>query len=235
MPDTLAGIDTVILAGGQGTRLAGVLGDTPKVLAPLGGKPFLDILLVRLGEFGARRVILALGHLADAVTRHLARTDPPLEIVPVIEPEPLGTAGALRLAWQQAHSDPVLVMNGDSSVDADLAAFVAAHHGSGAQVSLIAAEVDDAGRFGALELSANARVVRFREKSPAAKAGYVNAGVYLFSASFRETLEAMPGPSLEHDVFEKLPPQTIHAFAGAFDFFDIGTPQSLAAAGGGRP
>jgi mannose-1-phosphate guanylyltransferase len=81
-----------------------------------------------------------------------------------------------------------------------------------------------------LELTAKNRVARFREKSESAGAGVINAGVYLFDASSRETLSVMKGPSLERDVFEKLPPGTIHAFAGAFAFADIGTPESLAAA-----
>ena len=67
----LKDLDVVILAGGLGTRIRDALGDTPKLLAPLGGTPFLDLLIHRLKSFGARRLVLGLGHLVDRVTAHL--------------------------------------------------------------------------------------------------------------------------------------------------------------------
>ena len=72
----LDGIEVLVLAGGLGTRIRGVLGDTPKVLAPINGRPFLDHLLDRLAALGAGRVVLSLGHLAD--NRNLCPTSPTL-------------------------------------------------------------------------------------------------------------------------------------------------------------
>ena len=60
----LQDIDVVVLAGGLGTRLAGELNGKPKLLAPIDGRPYLDFALKWLSSFGARRIILALGHLA---------------------------------------------------------------------------------------------------------------------------------------------------------------------------
>ena len=59
-------IDVVVLAGGQGTRIRGVLGGTPKILAPVGGRAFLQILAGRLKAFGMRRLVLGLCHPAGA-------------------------------------------------------------------------------------------------------------------------------------------------------------------------
>jgi NDP-sugar pyrophosphorylase family protein len=228
--DCLGGIDVVVLAGGLGTRLADALPDTPKILAPVGGRVFLDILIERLAGFGTRRIVMSLGHRAHQVRDHLAamRLDR-IEIVPVVEPAPLGTAGALRFVASYVESDPFLVINGDSFVDVDLCAFAEAHTASGRAASIVVTEVDDAGRFGTVELSPNATILRFKEKGGAGR-GIINAGVYLFSSAMTKQIDAMPGASLERDVFEQLAPGTIHAFAGRFPFIDIGTPADLARA-----
>ena len=68
----LAGIDVAVLAGGLGTRLAPVLADRPKLLAPVAGRPFLEHLIDWLTRFGAGRILLCLGHRAEAVQAHLA-------------------------------------------------------------------------------------------------------------------------------------------------------------------
>src|SRR5580704_14263988 len=126
----LRGIDVFIVAGGLGTRIAPILGETPKLLAPIGGYPYLAYLLRWLWRFEARRIVLGLGHRASVVIDYLnhasiSRSDYVVETI--VEPLPLGTAGAIRFARQSLHSDPVLIMNGDSFVDADLCQFVDYH------------------------------------------------------------------------------------------------------------
>jgi NDP-sugar pyrophosphorylase family protein len=221
----LADIDVLILAGGLGTRLSGVLPGTPKVLAPIGDKVFLDILLVHLKRFGARRVILALGHLAAAVQAHVASM--PVEVV--IEPEPRGTAGAIRFARPQLRSATVLIVNGDSFVDADLCDFIAAHRANGADGSVLCTRVEDAARFGTIEI-ASGRVRGFREKAGLHQPGTINAGIYALERSLLDRIEKMRGPSLEQDIFQKLPMETLAAYVGDFAFIDIGTPEDWARA-----
>ncbi len=225
-------IDVVVLAGGLGTRIKDTLGDTPKLLAPIGGHAFLDILIARLRRFGARRLILGLGHLAGKVTAHL-ETNPPAEIdiVTAVEPEPLGTAGALRFVMPKINTDPVLVMNGDSFIGADLCVFADAHRQSGAELSILCAEVPDTAAFGRLDISPEGRVLAFSEKSPDSSGpGVINAGVYLFNAAMLERINALAGPSLERDVFQALAPETIHAVTSDATFIDIGAPEDLARA-----
>src|SRR5512146_545928 len=142
----LAGIDVAILAGGLGSRLAPVLLDRPKLLAPVAGRPFLEHLVAWLSRFGAERILLCLGHRAEVVQAHLAsHAFSHARIDVLVEPSPLGTAGALRFARPQLHSNPVLVLNGDSFVDADLGVFLDRYRRSGAAAGLICAEVADAG------------------------------------------------------------------------------------------
>ena len=225
-------IDVVVLAGGLGTRIKDTLGDTPKLLAPIGGHAFLDILIARLRHFGASRLILGLGHLAGQVTAHLENNPPAeIDIVTAIEPEPLGTAGALRFVIPEINSDPVLVMNGDSFTGADLCVFADAHRQSGADASILCAEVPDTAAFGRLDISPEGRVREFSEKdSSQSGPGVINAGVYLFNAAMLDRIKDMQGPSLERDVFQALAPETIHAVTSDATFIDIGTPGDLARA-----
>jgi NDP-sugar pyrophosphorylase family protein len=226
-----ADCDVAVLAGGLGTRLRGTIGALPKVLAPVAGRPFLDILLDQIARQGFRRVVLLLGYRADAVEAHLAqarRTD--LAIETVIETAPLGTAGALRGALPRLASDPVVVMNGDTFVEFDAAAVLAALGASDAAAALVAVRVPDAGRYGALALDGAGRVARFLEKRPDAGPGLINGGVYAFGRAFLDAVMASDGPSLERDVLERLPAGALLAVETAGRFIDIGTPESLAQA-----
>lgn len=228
-----AGIDVVVLAGGLGTRLRGVLPDTPKVLVPVDGRPFLDHLLDRLACQGAGRVILALGYLADRVIEHLAHTPPVLPVLTVVEPVPLGTAGALRLVLPRTAGPAVLVINGDSWTDADLGRFVAHWRRSGRDGAMVAVQVEDVTSFGTLSVSDAGDLLGFAEKAlDRSGPGLINAGVYLFGRDLLDRLDDYPGPSLEHDVLERLPAGTlaVHIPERA-GFIDIGTPERLARAG----
>ncbi len=239
----LGAIDVAVLAGGLGSRISAVLGDTPKILAPINGRPYLDHLLDRLRANGARRVVLCLGHLAEKVRRHLdGHQSGGIEIELVIENEPLGTGGALALAMRSLASDPVMVMNGDTWIDTDLGAFAESHLRSGLEASILCVRVDDVSAYGGVEVDARGHLERFVEKDPRASGpGSVNGGIYLFSQALLDDLGASAARSLERDFLEKLPPGTIHGYlAEDARFVDIGTPEGLTRAGevigmGGRP
>jgi NDP-sugar pyrophosphorylase family protein len=200
-------------------------------LAPVAGRAFLDLLLDRLARQGFRRVVLLLGYRADAVQAHLAdhrRRD--LAIETTVEPSPLGTGGAIRAALPLLRSDPVLVLNGDSVVGFDAAAFIAAHRVAGAPATLLCAEVADMSRYGGLDVDAAGRLLRFVEKRPEPRPGLINAGVYLLGRAFLEALTAGNGSSFERDVLERQPPGALATYRADGPFLDIGTPESLAQA-----
>lgn len=226
----LDGIDTLILAGGLGSRLRGVIGDSPKILAPVGGRPFLDILLHQLARFGAARAVLSLGFRADLVLAHLRARGAPLPVTTVVEPEQLGTAGAVRYATSVLSSDPVLVLNGDTWITADFSAFIGEHRRSGKALSLLAARVEEASRFGTLRLAGDGALLAFKEKG-AHGPGLVSTGACLLSQAALAQLRNSTGPSLEIDFIATLPPERIHVHARPDTMFiDIGTPESFAEA-----
>lgn len=225
----LADIDVIVLAGGLGTRLRSVLSDKPKVLAPVGERVFLDILLDRLASFGARRVLLSLGYLAGEVQTHLAhhpRAD--MTVVDVVEPQPLGTAGAIRYLHPSITTATALILNGDTLVDADLCTFVEAHRSGGAEATLLCVRVSDAARYGTVAVGPDRRIEAFAEKTGRPGPGTINGGIYLLDRATLDRIAAAAGPSLERDVFQALPAGTLAAHVGDFPFLDIGVPEDLA-------
>ncbi len=223
----------MVLAGGLGTRLNGVLDDLPKIMAPIAGRPFLEYLLAWLIAQGADRVVLGLGHRATPVIAYLETHHfPPLKIQTVVEPRPLGTAGAIGFALPSLQSNPVMVMNGDTFVEADLPEFVASHRSAGAAASVLCVKVNDSHRYGRVEIDSFDRIARFEEKSSApSAASWVNAGIYLFDRTVLKEIASRQQGSLEHDILEAMPPGSINAYRTEGRFLDIGVPESLARAG----
>jgi histidinol-phosphate phosphatase family protein len=230
MSEALGRVTAFVLAGGFGSRLRAAIPDRQKVVAPVGGRPVLTRILDQLAGAGVRRAVLGVGYLADQVRDLLGRSYDGMELVYSEEPEPLGTAGALRHARGLLDGDPVLVLNGDSYVEANLAAFLAWHRARRATASLMLARVPDPGRYGTVEADPSGRVTAFREKAagatgPAA-AAWVNAGVYLLGRPVIDALPARVPISFERDVFPTLVDAGLSAYRGGGRFIDIGTPES---------
>lgn len=123
-------VDALVLAGGLGLRARSYLGDTPKILAPVGGRPLLDYLLHYLQVQGVRRVILSLGHGSAAVRERLLLPRAPsltIDVLTVVDDHdpPLGQAAAIHQAMPLVASDRgLLVLNGDTLTNLDLATFL---------------------------------------------------------------------------------------------------------------
>ena len=234
MPATcLNDIDVIILAGGFGTRLRSVFSDRPKVLAPVNGAPFLKCYLEWLRGFGARRIILSLGHMAEMV-QEFVKTENwnGMEIATNVETTPLGTGGAVRACLPLVKSKTALVTNGDSVTRLDLCRFVEFHRQKSARLSMVLTHQPQVSASGLVETDANGAVVSFTEKPQDKSAGgYINAGLYLMQ---REAIEEIPADkpvSIEKDVFPKFCGRGFFAMKGEFPFIDIGTPESYRRAG----
>lgn len=219
-----------ILAGGLGTRLQKVVSDRPKVLAEVNGRPFLAYLLDRLAEVSLKRVVLCTGYMAELVQYIFGSSYREMELLYSREEMPLGTGGALRLALPFMTSDPILVMNGDSFCDADLALFDSKHYTAMAKASLVLTQVPDVSRYGAVEANESGLVTSFIEKGARQGSGLINAGIYLLK---REIIASIPegrNVSLEQDVFPKLIGTDLYGFLQGSRFIDIGVPDDYLAA-----
>ncbi|MEO8246778.1 MAG: nucleotidyltransferase family protein [Chloroflexota bacterium] len=222
-------MQTLILAGGLGTRLGSLASDTPKPMLEVAGRPFLELQLRYLASQGIRDVVLCTGHRAERVRDHFGDgATLGLSIAYAIEDRPLGTGGAVRNALPLIADERILICNGDSFVRFDVAELTRVHGQLGTLASMILVSVEDAGRFGIVELAADGRVVAFAEKV-ARGAGLVNAGVYVVE---RRLVEELPSgtSSLERDVFPTLTDGRLGGLPVAGPLIDIGTPAALDAA-----
>ena len=226
----LADVTAVILAGGLGTRLRSVVADRPKVLAEVHGRPFLAYLLDQLAAAGIRYVVLCTGYLGEQVEAVFGHSYRDMDIVYSQESLPLGTAGALRLACPFFKSDTVLVMNGDSFCDADLAAFWNWHGEQRVPATLLLTQVPDTTRYGRVQVGANGRIVSFVEKGHTSGRGWINAGIYLFTRHLLQTIPPGRSVSIEKESFPRWIDQGLSGYQSEGRFIDIGTPESYARA-----
>jgi NDP-sugar pyrophosphorylase family protein len=223
----LSDITAAILAGGLGTRLRPVVGDRPKVLAEVGGRPFILYLLDQLAAVKVREVVLCTGYRGDRVKEILGETYGPLRLVYSQESSPLGTGGALGLALPRFSSDRVLVLNGDSFCEGNLRALAQVHRLRGAGATLLLVEVPDTGRYGRVDLDGEGRITGFWEKEKAGGRGWVNGGIYLIDRPLLESIPPDQIRSLERDIFPAWIGRGLYGFRTQARFIDIGIPESL--------
>lgn len=216
----------VVLAGGLGTRLREAVADRPKVLAPVCGRPFLFHLLDDLQAAGVRETVLCISYMAEAVRGTVGDRYGSMAIRYSVEETPLGTGGALRQALPLVGSETCLVANGDSLFRTDLGRFWSWHLARELPASLLLTRVDDASRFGRVEVDDLGRIVRFAEKDGVASPGWINAGIYLLHRSRLSGIPPGHAISLEKDIFPQLLPRGLFGLAAEGLFMDIGTPES---------
>jgi D-glycero-alpha-D-manno-heptose 1-phosphate guanylyltransferase len=218
--------DTVILAGGVGSRLRSVVSDRPKCLAEINGRPFLSYLLDRLSRAGLHEAILGTGYLADQVATTFGQEHRGLALRYSREDRPLGTGGAVKLALKLCRQEYVLVINGDSFLDFDWHKFFQWFDLQTMQVGMVVAWQDDCRRYGQVEISDDGQVLAFKEKSEIVGAGWINAGIYLIRRSLLVAFTAADAFSLERDFFPAQMGRGFYALGFRDRFIDIGTPDS---------
>jgi D-glycero-alpha-D-manno-heptose 1-phosphate guanylyltransferase len=222
-------LEAIVLAGGFGTRLRGVLSDTPKALAPVAGRPFLAYGLDLLAAGGVEHAVLATGYLADQVEAVIGPRWKEMRISYSREMQPLGTGGALRQAATRTRGGSLLVLNGDTYVRFDPPAFVAGMQAMQATIGVALAHVADVGRYGVVDTHGD-RVLAFCEKGGSG-AGAINAGVYYLSGAAVAALPQREAFSFEHDVLAPAVAMgNVFAWRATCDFIDIGVPADYAAA-----
>ncbi len=224
--------DCIILAGGFGTRLSSVVNDKPKCLAPIDGRPFLAYLLQYLQQYNIGKVILSLGYKADMVIDWIAplREQYPFVIEWVVETEPLGTGGAIQLALQQTETEDVIIINGDSFYQTNIAELLAFHEQKTADITLSLKPMTQYERYGSVAVNEDGRITAFREKQYTDK-GLINGGVYIL---YKPALLSLGFPakfSFEQDFMEKqLAHADMYGYTNDGYFIDIGIPEDFARA-----
>jgi D-glycero-alpha-D-manno-heptose 1-phosphate guanylyltransferase len=220
-----------VLAGGLGTRLRPVLPNRAKALAEIGETPFLELVLAQLKAEGIAEVVLCTGYLGHQIRSQFGENWGGLRILYSEEPEPCGTAGALRLALPFFGAQPLLVMNGDSFYRDSLSPLLDCHRRNRARATILLSRVADCRRFGRVEATKNDKISGFVEKDPAyAGPAWVSAGVYVIEPEVVRNIPEKRQVSLEKEVFPNLIGRGLYGYRGTGEFLDIGTPESYAQA-----
>lgn len=220
----------VVLAGGLGSRLRPVVMDRPKVLAEVGGRPFLAYILDQLDQAGMREVVLCTGYLAEAIWRTFGDRYKSLTLKYSQEMQPLGTGGALHQALPHCLSDPILVLNGDSFIDADLGGYLEWFYENDLEAAMLLTMVPDASRFGRVVVRQDGLIMSFEEKSGHHDAGLINAGIYILRKEIILFIPEGEFYSLEQQLFPQLMGRTLYGYSSMGRFIDIGTPESYVSA-----
>ena len=228
-------LTAVVLCGGQGRRIASVAAGTPKVLLPIGSRPFLWYLLQHLGRQGVGSVVLSTGHLGDQVETYIRCGRWPVPVRCVREARPLGTGGALRLAADTLeHRGPLLVLNGDTFFGGLPSALKLFHDArADARGSLALTHMPDARRFGRVEVHGRTGAVeRFAEKSRTdAQPAWISAGMYILEPALVRSIPPGRTVSLEQEVFPAWIGRGLYGCRMAeARLLDFGTPEDYARA-----
>ncbi len=221
-------MQTVILAGGEGTRLRPLTSDTPKPLVKILGESAIERLLKRLRACGIRSAVLCTHFRADRLEEELGPQKCGVYLKYRREETPLGTAGCVRSAW---NGGDVLVLSGDGVCGVDYRAVAEFHRSSGADVTIVAKKVDDPREYGLITVGKEQRITGFLEKP-----GYdecltdlANTGVYVISKEVMRRIPEGEKTDFAQDVFPQLLAEGKRLFAYIDDsyWYDIGDIPSL--------
>jgi mannose-1-phosphate guanylyltransferase len=198
-------VEAVVLVGGKGTRLRPLTLSAPKPMLPTAGVPFLAHLLSRIRSAGVRRVVLGTSYLAETFSEHFGDGSKlGLELVYVVEDQPLGTGGGIRNVAEHLTTDDVLVFNGDVLAGTDLNAVVGTHRDTGADVTLHLVKVQDPRAYGCVPTDDSGQVLEFLEKTEDPPTDQINAGCYVFRRSVIESIPQGRPVSVERETFPGL-------------------------------
>lgn len=216
-------MEAIVLAGGFGTRLASVVQDVPKPMAPVAGKPFLEYILDDLVKQGVTRIILAVHFKKECIIDHFGSSYHGVEVLYSVEESPLFTGGAIKKAMQFCQEEYVWVINGDTYFEVSMEEMRQSVSKSDKAAAIAVKKMKDFDRYGKVDVDQNGNVIAFHEKAPCTE-GLINGGIYYLQ---KDNLSGCPEKfSLENDYFpELLKNGKIGAFISEGYFIDIGIPE----------
>ncbi|HEX5988937.1 MAG TPA: NDP-sugar synthase [Solirubrobacterales bacterium] len=222
-------MQAIVLVGGEGTRLRPLTSDVPKPAVTLVDRPFLAYAIEWLAAHGVSEVVLACGFLPDVLEEALEDHEHAgVKITYVAEPQPLGTAGAIRFAADALGDrleDRFFALNGDVLADLDLSALLRSHADRGASATIGLHPVDDSSAYGLVRCDEGGRVLEFLEKTGEAVPGEINAGAYVLERSVLDLIPAGQAVSIEREVFPRLVGDGLCGLLLDGYWMDIGTPE----------
>jgi D-glycero-alpha-D-manno-heptose 1-phosphate guanylyltransferase len=220
-------MEAIVLAGGLGTRLRSVVPDLPKCMAPINGTPFLSYLIDHLNEQGITHFVFSLGYKSNEFIDFLQAKLPNKNYSIVVEEEPLGTGGAIKLAINKTTSKNIIALNGDSLFKFNLNQLIQFHIEKESSCTLSLKPMKQFERYGSVEIDEKDTIISFKEKQ-LIETGLINGGVYAINVeSF--LAKSLPNKfSMEKDYLEKYAAEgEFFGYKQEAYFIDIGIPEDF--------
>ena len=221
-------MEAVVLAGGLGKRLRPAVSDVPKPLAPVNGRPFLELLLDYWIAQGIRRIVLSVGYMHEAIEKAIGNSHGGCPVTYAVETAPAGTGGGLLLGAEKlAQPGPFLVLNGDTMFAVRLPELAGFHRERRAEITLALFGTTDP-RYTPIGTDAEGRI------QDTERSGLANGGVYVVERALVESLPWKAGTSLSFE--RELLPHLVKSKRRVFGrpsegvFLDIGVPEDYARA-----
>ncbi|MDD5372763.1 MAG: nucleotidyltransferase family protein [Sulfurimonas sp.] len=218
-------MEVIILAGGFGTRLQSVVKDVPKPMADINKKPFLEYLLQYLSKYDITNIVISVGYKQDVIKAYFKSEYKGIPLSYSCEDEPLGTGGAIKKALSLItdNAKNVLVINGDTFFEVDLAELEKTNNKFEADITISLKEMRNFDRYGAVKVESGI-VKKFEEKKFYHKA-YINGGVYMIKKSIFDKLPTLSKFSFEEFLENNLSNMKVCSYVSNNSYFiDIGIP-----------
>ena len=198
----------VILAGGLGTRLHPVTLEMPKPLLTVKRRPILNHLLDLFRKHGIDQptILINKNHLEDYQWwQKRYEKEVPANLELVVEPEPLGTFGGLKIVKERLN-EPFILSNGDELKDFDLLELVKAHKENPAKpaATIALVEVENPSDYGVPVLEGD-KIKEFLEKPKNSPSNFISSGLYILEPEILQYADWAKGClMIEKDIFTKV-------------------------------
>jgi choline kinase len=232
----------IILAAGDGGRLAGIMGALPKPLVPLAGRPIIEYTLDAATAAGIEEVLVVTGYREDEVREELTSIERPFGLTFASNPEyERGASYSLRAARSFGEEAPSLLLMSDHLLGAGvLQALASAHEAlpSGTHASLVAADgcardllyTDEATKLALADGPFPREVIDIGKELPAWDA--LDCGAFMLDPSAWTAVDEAPEDCELSTIFRILADSggLYAADASGMPWYDIDTPADLLAA-----
>ena len=217
-------METIILAGGFGTRLKSLMPNIPKTLALINNRPFLDYLFNYLIQQNIKKVILSVFYQYELIKKQYNFKYKNLDILYSIDSTALGTGGAIQKALEISKSDDIFVINGDTFFNIDLDQLLNEHKNKKNDITIALKPMNNFDRYGIVETDSNGQVLTLKEKQYC-NYGKIDGGIYLINRSIFNLFESRKKFSFNDFIMNNL--KNLKVGSLLFDelFIDIGTPE----------
>ncbi len=173
-------METILLAGGFGTRLKSLTKDIPKPMVDINGRPFLDYLIKYLEKNKIKKIIFSVFYKSESIIDYYGSSINGIEIIYSIDKGPLGTGGAILEALKICEEKHVLVINADTYFDVKIESLLGLHLKKQNDITLSLKPMKKFDKYGYVRTNKNGRVVGFEEKK-FQENGEIDGGVYIIN------------------------------------------------------